>query len=96
MSSRNVQAPKCTLRSLEKEISRPSIHVDCQWSESHSDVTLAGEGLRLRDNQRVVLFYIPVNCTSKRHVMDRINSILDGLESTTDIVTTTTQGGADL
>ena len=95
---RNIQTHKCTLETLERELSRSSISVDCQWSDSHAEVTFAGEGIRVRDGQKVALFYIPVNCTSKRHVTDRINSILDSLETIAEAVVgaTETRGGADL
>jgi len=98
MSARNVQAPNCTLRSLESELSRSNIDVDCRWSEDHNHVTFVGEGIKPRTGKRVALFFIPVSCTSKRHVTMEINTVLDGLEETDAAVINANEckGGADL
>ena len=85
------QTRKCTLETLGQELSRPSMSVDCRWSESHTEVTLIGIGSRAVDDRKVAMFYVPVTCTSKRHVMDIINTILDSLDSLNE-----SKGGADL
>lgn len=64
-----------------KNRKRKFVDVDLQWSEGHKDITFAGMGVRLLNNQSVACFYVPVSCTKKKYIEAKVNDILDKLEA---------------
>lgn len=84
----------CTLETVQNRISYMRSqreckyqNVDLQMSEGHTDVTFAGMGIRLRNHDEVACFYVPTTCLKRKYVEDRVNDILDKIE--------TSSGGGD-
>ena len=93
MKRSNTPKP-CTLETVQGSISYMRsqrnckyTNVDLQISEGHTDVTFVGMGIRLRNHDEVACFCVPTTCMKRKYVEDRVNNILDKLE--------TSSGGGD-
>lgn len=87
MKRSNTPRP-CTLETVQSSISYMRSQrkckysdVDLQISEGHKEITFAGMGIRVLNNQKVACFYIPTTCMKRRYVEDMVNDILDRLEA---------------